>query len=36
MAARSALASAKWKKDMDDAQHKQDLERAGQQAKPKF
>jgi hypothetical protein len=36
LAARSALASAKWKKDAADAQHKQDLEKAGQQAKPKL
>jgi len=36
MSARSALATAKWKKDLADQQHKQDLQKAGQQAAPKL
>jgi len=36
MSAHSALATAKWKKDIAEGQHKQDLEKAAQQAKPKL
>jgi hypothetical protein len=36
MAFRAAEASAKWKKGLEEQQHKQELEKASQQAKPKL